>query len=269
MTIRARNITWRIGPTVIIDDVSLEAHPGRMIGLIGPNGSGKSSLLRLLAGLRRPSEGQVLLDDHDIRQFKRKVIAQRIAFVEQQASTEWNVSVRHVVQLGRIPHRSAFSTWNKSDEAAVISALEHVGITNLQDRLWHSLSGGERQRVQLARALAQSPSELILDEPTNHLDIQHQLELLELVGRLPATCVVAVHDLNHAAMFCDRLVVMQKGCIVAEGTPSEVLTEGLLSDVFRVSARVESSPYHGRPHIHFLGGSHDAKPRFSRRVSPA
>ncbi len=117
---------------------------------------------------------------------------------------------------------------------------------------WLSLSGGERQRVHIARALAQDPSELILDEPTNHLDIQHQIGLLSLVADLPVTSIIALHDINHAAMFCDRLIVLQEGRIVARGTPAEVLTETLLRDVFHAEARVESSPHHKGPHVHFL-----------------
>jgi len=121
-----------------------------------------------------------------------------------------------------------------------------------QQQGWQSLSGGERQRVHIARALAQSPSEILLDEPTNHLDIHHQMQLMRLISALPVTSIVAIHDLNHAAMFCDSLVVMQNGGIVARGTPDEVLTEEMLRKVFHVEARVEISRFSGKKHIHFL-----------------
>jgi iron complex transport system ATP-binding protein len=125
-------------------------------------------------------------------------------------------------------------------------------MTGKRNERWQNLSGGEKQRTHIARALAQSPKELILDEPTNHLDIQHQIGLMRLVSGLPVTSIVAMHDLNHAAMFCDGLIVMQSGRIVASGMPEDVLTQELLRDVFSVDARVETSPHHPRPHIHYL-----------------
>jgi len=252
MTIRAENLSWSVGKTEIVRKVSLEAAPGKMLGLLGPNGSGKSSLLRLLAGLRKPDSGQVSLDGQDIRRMGRRAMARRVALVEQHASTEANVRVRDVVKLGRIPHSPPLSGWTKADDFAVDGALERVGMVERSSQFWQSLSGGERQRVHIARALAQAPKEMLLDEPTNHLDIQHQIELLRLIARLKLTSIIALHDLNHAAMFCDQLIVMEKGCVVAQGTPEAVLTETLLRDVFRVEARIESSAHHGRPHIHYL-----------------
>jgi iron complex transport system ATP-binding protein len=157
-----------------------------------------------------------------------------------------------VVKLGRFPHRSMFSGWTPDDQQAIEYALERVGMEHKRTERWQSLSGGERQRAHIARALAQSPKELLLDEPTNHLDVQHQIGLLRLTASLPVTSVIALHDLNHAAMFCDELIVLSQGRIVAAGTPEDVLTEPLLKDVFRIEARVETSPYHGRPHIHYL-----------------
>lgn len=127
-----------------------------------------------------------------------------------------------------------------------------MGLTERRGQFWQTLSGGERQRVHIARALAQAPSEIILDEPTNHLDIQHQIEILKLVASLPVTSIVALHDLNHAAMFCDRLAVMNKGKLVAMGTPEEVLTEDLLAEVFGIRCHIEPSPHSGKLHIHYL-----------------
>lgn len=252
MTITAENLTWKIGQKTIVDGVSLRAEPGKMLGLLGPNGSGKSSVLRLLAGLRKAHAGTVTLDGHNLRGIRRKVIARRIALVEQHATTEADVRVRDVVRLGRIPHQSPLGGWSRTDDAVVEDALARVGMSDRHAQYWHSLSGGERQRVHIARALAQDPQELLLDEPTNHLDIQHQVELLRLISEIALTSIVAIHDLNHAAMFCDHLVVLDKGRVVAAGAPQEVLTEGLLREIFRVEARVETSPHHGRPHIHFM-----------------
>jgi len=252
MSIKAENLVWKIGSKTIIDGVSFAAEPGKMLGLLGPNGSGKTSLLRLLAGLKKPTSGQITLDGKNIAHIKRRSMAQRIAFIEQHATTNAGLKVIDVVKLGRFPHRSMFSGWTVADDLAVTSALERTEMTAKRNDRWQSLSGGEKQRTHLARALAQSPQELILDEPTNHLDIHHQINLMRLVSSLPITSVIALHDLNHAAMFCDQLIVMQSGKIVASGSPEDVITQALLHDVFSVDARVESSPYHSKPHIHFV-----------------
>jgi iron complex transport system ATP-binding protein len=252
MSIKADNLIWKIGRKTVIDGISFEAQPRRMLGLLGPNGSGKTSLLRLLAGLKRPHSGRITLDQKDIKSFARREIAQRVAFVEQHAATNANLRVIDVVKLGRFPHRWMFSGWTAADEQSVNEALERVGMGEKRNERWQSLSGGEKQRTHIARALAQSPRELILDEPTNHLDIQHQIGLMRLVSSLPVTSIIALHDLNHAAMFCDELIILRQGRIVAFGAPEEVLTEALLKDVFSIEARIETSPYHARPHIHYL-----------------
>ena len=252
MSISAENICWRAGKKIIVDDVSLRVEKGHTLGLLGPNGSGKSSLLRILAGLRRPDVGKIMLDGEDIGRLGRKKLAQRVAFVEQHALTDSNIRVRDVVKLGRTPHHSALSPWTHEDDAIVNDALARVEMLDRSDQGWQSLSGGEQQRVHIARALAQSPTEILLDEPTNHLDIHHQMQLLRLISELPVTSVVALHDLNHAAMFCDALLVMQKGKIVASGTPDEILTEEMLHSVFQVRCKIERSPHHGKKHIHFL-----------------
>jgi len=252
MTIKVENLTWKIGKKTILDDVSFEAKSGKMLGLLGPNGSGKTSLLRLIAGLKRPNSGRVLLDNTDITAIARRSVAQRVAFVEQHATTNANLKVIDVIKLGRFPHRSMFSGWASEDDAAVEDAVERTSMTGKRNESWQSLSGGEKQRAHIARALAQTPKELILDEPTNHLDIQHQMSLLRLVSGLPITSIIALHDLNHAAMFCDELLVMQAGKIVASGTPEDVINERVLKDVFCVDARVELSPHSARPHIHYL-----------------
>ncbi|WP_404401873.1 ABC transporter ATP-binding protein [Pelagibacterium halotolerans] len=252
MSVLAEGLVWRAGGKVIVDDVSLAVEPGQMLGLLGPNGSGKSSLLRLLGGLRRPERGRVLLEGTDISRMARRALARKVALVRQDSSTDTNMSVREVVRLGRTPHRSPLSGWSAGDEEAVETALAHAGMTERAEQGWKSLSGGERQRTHIARALAQQPTTIFLDEPTNHLDIHHQIELLGLVRRLGLTSIVALHDLNHAAMFCDRLVVLSEGKVVANGTPSTVLTEDLLGSVFRVACRIQPSAHHACPHIVFL-----------------
>jgi len=250
MTIAAENLVWGVGRKTILNDVSLTIRPGTVLGLLGPNGSGKSSLLRLLAGLARPASGRVTLDGRDIAGIRRRDLARRIALVQQHATTEMNVTAQDVVMLGRIPHRAPLAGCSQADTAAVGTALAQVDMTAFCHESWQSLSGGERQRVQIARALAQQPRELFLDEPTNHLDIQHQLDLLRLIATLGLTCIVALHDLNHAAMFCDRLLVLEGGRVVADGLPAEVLTRDLLSTVFKVQCNFHRTD-DGRHHILF------------------
>lgn len=252
MTICASSVSWGVGGKLIVDGVSVATRPGMTLGLLGPNGSGKSSLLRVLAGLRSPAQGSVSLDGTYLGGFSRREIAQRVAMVEQHTTTDIAVTVLDVVRLGRTPHRTALSPWTLKDDAVVERALERVELSARRHQLWHTLSGGERQRVQLARALAQEPTDLILDEPTNHLDIQHQLEILKLVARLPLTSIVALHDLNLAAMFCDELMVMKDGRVVAAGRPRDVLTEKLIATVFAVQARIITPPAEGPVHIQYL-----------------
>ncbi|KYB45476.1 histidinol phosphatase, partial [Brucella anthropi] len=207
----------------MLRDVSLDVQEGEFLGIIGPNGSGKTSLLSLLSGVRRSRAGEVKLCGTPIHKLNRREIARKLALVEQQAGTTDRITARQAVELGRTPYLGALSPWSDADDVIVERALANVDMAHLANRYWHTLSGGERQRVHIARALAQEPQILLLDEPTNHLDIGHQIGLLDLVRRQELTVVAALHDLNHAAMFCDRIAVMNKGQIVALGTPREVL----------------------------------------------
>lgn len=251
MTLATREVRWGAAGKMIVDGVTLQAAPGRVLGLIGPNGSGKSSLLRLLCRLRNVASGVVMLDGRDISAVARRELARRLAFVEQQATTEIQLSVCDVVRLGRTPHRGALASWNGADEAAVNEALARVGLGERHDQSWQTLSGGERQRVHIARALAQEPSELILDEPTNHLDIQHQLSILGLVRRLGITCIMALHDLNLAAMFCDEIALLHEGRLQAAGTPDEVLTAEAIQRIFGVAVSIREGAS-GRRQIEYL-----------------
>ncbi|MFJ2607171.1 ABC transporter ATP-binding protein [Streptomyces sp. NPDC091279] len=246
----ADRVTRRLDGRVIVDGVTLTADAGETVGLLGPNGSGKSTLLRMLAGVLAPSTGVVTLDGRPLPELGRRATARRVATVEQHTHTLTELTVRDVVALGRIPHRRAWTPASPTDARAVTDALERTGLTDRAAQSWHTLSGGERQRAQIARALAQQPRELLLDEPTNHLDIQHQLDLLDLIAELPVTTVIALHDLNLAAMYCDRLLVLRAGRVIAEGTPADVLTPALIADVYGVRAEVSHDP--GHPVIRFV-----------------
>lgn len=266
MTLEANNISWSAGGTEILRNVSLKVEKGEFLGIIGPNGSGKTSLMSILAGIRKPQSGAVVLDGAPIGKLGRRAIAQRLAFVEQQAETGERITARQAVELGRTPYLGALSPWSSLDDGVVNAALENVDMTHLAGRFWHTLSGGERQRLHIARALAQEPKILMLDEPTNHLDIGHQISLLDLVQRQDLTVVAALHDLNHAAMFCDRIAVMQGGRLVALGQPLEVLTAGLIREVFGVDVEI-SADGDGICHIQFLTARSRGGTSVTRRAS--
>ncbi|MBS4104003.1 ABC transporter ATP-binding protein [Tsukamurella paurometabola] len=242
MTLCVRGVSWGVGGRRIVDDVDLDARPGEVVGLLGPNGSGKSSLLRLLVGLRRPDSGSVELDGEDLAGMSRRAAARRIAFVEQASDTDQNPTVRDVIELGRIPHRAAWSGTSGHDRAIVAAVAAETELTDLLDADYHTLSGGERQRVHIARAFVQQPEVMVLDEPTNHLDVKHQLGLLGLVrDRVVGsglTAVMALHDMNVAAMFCDRIVILRAGAVVADGRPEEVIVAETIREVFEVQATV-------------------------------
>lgn len=241
MILSCENLGWQTRGKQIVSDISVTVEEGEKLGLIGANGSGKSTLLRMLAGIRTPSSGTILLGDEVMAQMRQRDIAQRLALVEQHAETGERITVRDAVELGRTPWLSALRSWGHEDEAIVSQALADVDMLGFEDRHWHTLSGGERQRVHIARALAQQPKVLLLDEPTNHLDIRHQLVILQMVTRLPVTAVIALHDLNQA-MLCDRICVMLDGRLRVTGAPQDILTEDLLEEVFGVRAHFLTDP---------------------------
>lgn len=251
--IAATAVTWSVKERRLLEGADLTAGSGQLVGLLGPNASGKTTFLRVLAGLRTPHAGRVTLGGADLSGMGRRAIARRMAVVEQDTFAHTDLSVRQVVEIGRTPFRGRFDALSAADLAAIDAALEHVDLVSMQHRSWQSLSGGERQRAQLARALAQQPTEILLDEPTNHLDIRHQIELLELLRALDVTCVIALHDLNLAARYCDHLVVLDGGRVAAAGPPEAVLTVELLARVYGVDADIESDGLSGTVRIDFRG----------------
>lgn len=237
--IEACNLRWKVKGKTIVDDISLSVTPDEFVGIIGPNGSGKTSLISLLAGLLKPTSGRITLQQKALQHYSRRHLAQQVALVEQQAETSERLTALQAVSLGRTPWLSLLSPWSAKDDVIVQTMLEKVDLSELQHRCWHTFSGGEKQRLHIARALAQQPQLLLMDEPTNHLDIQHQIGLLSLVKREKLTVIAALHDLNHAAMFCDRIIVMTSGHMAMQGKPCAVFTRENLHTWFGIDAIIE------------------------------
>ncbi|RLV56244.1 ABC transporter ATP-binding protein [Aeromicrobium phragmitis] len=246
-----QEVTVSFSGSAVLQGATVLVPEGGFTGIIGPNGSGKSTLLRSIARLLAPDGGAIVIGDDDIARLPRRELARRLALVEQNVTTDIDLTALQVVLLGRIPHQSAWQGSSEVDRAIALHHLEKVGMADKADRSWHRLSGGEQQRVQLARAFAQEPTVLALDEPTNHLDIAHALQLLATVQHIGLTVVAALHDLNLAAMFCDHLMVLHEGRVMSSGAPEEVLTPELLRAVYGVEASVEPNPITGRVAISF------------------
>ncbi|MGO1562878.1 MAG: ABC transporter ATP-binding protein [Actinomycetaceae bacterium] len=240
VVLRAEQVSVSFGATAALDNVDLELHEGEMVGLLGPNGSGKSTLLRSCARLLVPTGGRIELVGRDVHSTPTREIARRLAVLPQGPPVPEGLTVTELVRTGRHPHRGPWQRAGADDEQVVMEALARTGLEDMAERDVAHLSGGERQRVWLALVLAQATPVVLLDEPTTFLDLGHQWEVLELVDDLRRTgglsVLVVLHDLNQAARFCDRLVVLDHGVVVAEGEPSEVLTDSLMRDVFGVDA---------------------------------
>lgn len=237
----------------VVDGVSLDVAPGEWVGLIGPNGSGKSTLLRAVSRVLAPRRGAVWVDELPVTAYRRSALARRMAVVAQEPLPSFDFTVRDIVAMGRIPHVPPFRSETARDAAAIARALERTRTDALADRPVAQLSGGERQRVAIARALAQEPRLLLLDEPTAHLDMGCQVEILDLIARLVEeeglSVLSVLHDLNMAARYCHRLVMLAEGRVVAAGTPGEVITEHNVRDVYGVDVHVGVHPVLGTPWV--------------------
>ncbi|TDD91856.1 ABC transporter ATP-binding protein [Actinomadura rubrisoli] len=256
-TLRAEEVSVALGGRTLVDRVSLEAGAGEVVGLVGPNGAGKSTLLRTFYRALRPTSGRVLLDGEDVWRMPGRRLARRLAAVLQETPGDFELTVYDVVAMGRTPHKRAFAGDDASDRDIISGSLAAADVGGLAEAPFDRLSGGEKQRVLIARALAQRTGTMVLDEPTNHLDLRHQLDALRLVRGLGVTAVVALHDLNLAAAFCDRLCVLDGGRVVAAGAPERVLTPELLAEVYRVDAEVAVHPRTGVPQVTVLADRPD------------
>ncbi len=227
----------------ILSDISFAVPQGQIMAICGANGAGKSSLLRLIYRHQAPRKGTVRLMDRDIWAMGAPEAARSLAAVLQEQPTDFALTARQIVALGRLPHRrgwgAGLSAAGAEDAAIIEAAILRMDLTGMADRAFGTLSGGERQRVMVARALAQQPRVIVLDEPTNHLDIRHQLELLALLKGLGLTVIATLHDLTLAAEFSERVLILAHGRVLADGPPDQALSEDTLADAFHVKARID------------------------------
>ena len=248
MNIQTDNIQVSFGPKTILHDISLDIRNKEFVGIIGPNGSGKSTFLKCLYRVLQPNHGKIFFDGTEMSSLSHRDTALKMAVVAQHSTVNFDFSVLEMVLMGRSPYKGLLDRDQIDDYEIARHALAQVGLSDFESRNFNTLSGGEQQRVILARALAQRTECLVLDEPTNHLDIKYQLELMTIVKRLDATVVSAIHDLNLAAIYCDRLIALKDGSVVCTGTPQEVLTEDTIRHIYGVSATVQTLP-NGRLNI--------------------
>ena len=221
----------------ILYPLSFELSPGKILGVVGPNGAGKSTLLRLLYRYYKPTTGKVKINGIDIWKLTSRQVACSIATVLQENSSDFSLTVREIVTLGRTPYSKWLSNSNsENDKKIVQSSIDRLSLNKFENRHLNTLSGGERQRVMIARALAQEPDILILDEPTNHLDIRQQLEILNLLKDLSITVITSLHDLNMARSNCDDILLLKDGCALGFGKPNLILSESNISEAFRAKA---------------------------------
>jgi iron complex transport system ATP-binding protein len=258
--LEADRLSLGYGERQIVSDLSLQIPTARVSVIIGANGCGKSTLLRAMGRLLAPRGGQVLLDGKRIDKMPTKEVAKVLGVLPQSPQAPEGLTVADLVARGRHPHQAWYRQWSSDDHAAIDEALAMTGMTEFADRTLDQLSGGQRQRAWISMALAQGTELLLLDEPTTYLDLAHQVDVLDLVQRLHSelgrTVVMVLHDLNLAARYADRLVALRAGKVVAQGRPHDVLTEGLLRDVFDLEAKVIDDPVAGTPLVVPIGTRH-------------
>jgi iron complex transport system ATP-binding protein len=252
------NVVAGYGKKAVLQDINLAVDAGEFLGLIGPNGSGKTTLLRVVSGVLAASKGHVLLRGQGVQDIGRRELARTMAFLPQDLAVDFSFAVREVVLMGRSPHLSRLGHENRKDLDIAERAMELTGVEHLADQIITEISGGERQRAFIAMCLAQEPELLVLDEPTNHLDIAHQLAALDLIRRLNRqtgmTVVSVFHDLNLAAEYCQRLVVLDRGRVAAIGPPEDVLTADMILRVYGVKVLAERNRVSQKPHIMVAAG---------------
>jgi iron complex transport system ATP-binding protein len=271
--LEVRDVSVALGSVAVLDDVSLSVDSGEFLGLVGPNGAGKTTLLRTVNGVLAPDSGTVRIDGTDGTDLSARARSRLVATVPQDTSVSFDLTVADLVEMGRTPYRQRFGLGlTAADREAVEEALDRTATTDLRDRPVGAVSGGERQRAYVARALAQDAPVLLCDEPTASLDVNHQVNVLSLLSGLVEegrTVVAAIHDLDLAARFCDRLALLSDGGIQATGTPESVLAGEALDEAFETATTVVTHPVTGAPTVTAHGEGDDRTGRSRRRVDGA
>ncbi|MCK8436346.1 ABC transporter ATP-binding protein [Streptomyces sp. D2-8] len=247
----AENVTLAYDQRVIAEQLSVEIPDNSFTVIVGPNACGKSTLLRALSRMLKPSEGRVLLDGQVIQSMPAKKVARTLGLLPQSSIAPDGITVADLVGRGRYPHQGILRQWSAEDERIVQESMRQTGVAELGDRYVDELSGGQRQRVWIAMALAQQTPLLLLDEPTTFLDIQHQIDVLDLCAELHEeqgrTLVAVLHDLNHAARYATHLIALREGRVIAQGAPKDIVTAGLVEEVFGLRCQVIDDPETGTP----------------------
>ena len=250
MTIEIKNLQLAYGDCPIVHNLSLSFPKNKVIGLLGPNGCGKSTTLKAVARLLKPKQGIITYQGNDIWQKTPKEYAKSLAFLPQQHLVPEGISVRELVANGRSPYLNLWGKLSQKDDDLVNWAMQQTRTTELADKLVSDLSGGQQQRVFLAMTLAQDAEIVLLDEPTTYLDLNRQADLMAMMRQMQQngkTVITVLHDLNQACRYCDHLIVMKKGAVMAQGTPDEVMTEELLKDVFDLDVIIHRDPISNTP----------------------
>ena len=244
-------VTWSVEKHVILNDISFDVFRGDIIGIIGPNGAGKTSLLKCLLNQYKNWQGCINLKNKSIRHYKPHELAQTFALVVQKSPPIFDLKVYDVVRMGLLPYKTLFARDTDADKKEIMLALDKVGLATNENKFFNTLSGGEQQRVLIAKALVQKAKILVLDEPTNHLDIFYQHQILQLVQALNITVIMTIHDLNLAAQYCNRLLLLDKGTLVTNSNVDKVLSPKVLSKVFGLPCYRDDAQHCGLPRVHF------------------
>lgn len=254
MSLQVKNLDFQIGGTRILEQICLQVEDGEFVGLVGPNGCGKSTLLKNIYRTYKPGRGTIFLNDRDILDFSYKKMAGEMAVMAQENHVEFDFEVREMVMFGRYAKKKFLQGDSSADRKLCEKCLQEVGLSGYEHRSYLSLSGGEKQRVLLARVLMQESAFIVLDEPTNHLDVSYQYQIMDILKGQDVTVFSSIHDLNLAALYCDRIIFLYQGKIVDYGTPEEVLTRENIREYFGIEAQVSTNPATGKQQIYYLPG---------------